>query len=160
LFLLPESQADYDKGCGKPAVMGTQKGNIAGREILLVIFNPKFLEMANSEVFMDYLATTMLHESMHVFQWFMTQKTKVELPSLEREKQAYLFQLEFLQTVLVKNNIENVKVPKSSKINSIQDITKAAQAIDAANNYKLGPLATLVLYQHNLKDCLRFLTPE
>jgi hypothetical protein len=157
---LPESQVDYDKGCGKPAVMGTQKGNFMGREILLVIFNPKFLEMANSEVFMDYLATTMLHESIHVFQWFMTQKTKVELPSLEREKQAYIFQLEFLQTVLAKNNIENVQVPKGVKINNQKDITLAAQKIDEMNNYKLGPLATLVLYQHNLNDCLRFLTPE
>lgn len=160
LFLLPESQADYDKGCGKPAIMGTQKGNISGREILLVIFNPKFLQIANSEVFMDYLATAMLHESMHVFQWFVAQKTKVELPSLERERQAYLFQLEFLQTVLSKNHIGNVQIPKGIKIDNAKDIEKAAEKIDAANKYKLGPLATLVLYQHYLDQCLRFLTPE
>jgi len=160
IFLVP-TQSDFDKGCpNMPVVMVTKSGKISDTEFPFVVINPRWLQIINAEVDLDYLASCMIHEAIHCWRFMGTVSNKLKpISSTEREKEAYLFQFQFIPIILERNGIGGAKAPAERlRINSHQDMLNAAAVVDQSNGGKLGMLSNLVFQKAYLKECLPFLT--
>jgi len=158
IFLVP-TQHDFDEGCpNMNAVMVTKSGKINDVEFPFIVINPMWLQIAKTEVDLDYLATCMVHESIHCRRFMGVTLGKLkQISSTEREKEAYTFQFRFLPMVLERNNLQKSQIPQAVEINSHKDMIVAASKIDVANGGKLGMLSSLVLQNAYLEKCLPFL---
>lgn len=160
LFLL-SSQEDFDKGCGDPVVMMTTNGNFNGQEFSFIILNPQWLNLAKTDADYDYLASAMLHEAVHCWQFFkVISGQRKQIESIEREKEAYTFQFEFLPIILKRNNLENITIPDDLQVKNYKDMLIGASKTDLANDSKLSMLSNLVFQKKYFKACLPLLVVE
>jgi|GEM_PF-2916866 len=156
IFLLPEKQEDYKKfGGPKDAVMYTATNINPQFSIpVYIVINPeKIMEYDDDGVSLDYLASCMLHETVHVYQRSLilrrNQNVSCSLEAVkQREKEAYAFQAKFIKKILLRNKIDTkISVPifDIKKINR-EGLSNLCQEIDKLNGYKLGPVASLIAF--------------
>jgi len=156
LFFLPENQEDYERlGGPNNAIMFTAtNGNPLFSIPVYIVINPeKMLEYENDGVSLDYLASCMLHETIHVYQRSLLLRRNQNVsysPEAvkEREKEAYTFQAKFIRQILLRNKIDGkifVPIFNIQKINR-QGLSNLCEEVDKLNGYKLGPLTPLIVF--------------
>ncbi len=157
VFCLPNSQDDYQKFGGPDStIMYVVNDSNDAKNFVPVyaIINPqRILEYSKDEKSLDYLASVMLHETVHLYQRSLAlrngQKVSYSLEAVkQREKEAYSFQAKFLNQILFRNKIDTkVLVPMFDikKINK-QGLSTLCGEVDRLNGYKLGPIASLIVF--------------
>lgn len=155
VFFLPENEEDYKKTGGfLDAIMYTATSSSPELPVFGVI-NPKAIcDYKNNEVSLDYAASMFLHEVVHIYQRSAClrngQSVSNDIEDIKRrEKEAYYFQSKFINQILSRNNIDKkviVPVIDIKKIN-YEGLQNLCQKVDEMNNYKLGPLSSLIVFQ-------------
>ena len=66
-----------------------------------------------------------------------------------REKEAYSFQAKFINQILSRNNINKQIIVPVVNIKTInyEGLQNLCQKVDEINDYKLGPLSSLIVFQ-------------
>jgi hypothetical protein len=156
VFFLPESQEDYEKSGGpKDVIMytATDANKLSSIPVYVVINPVKMQKFKNNGVFLDYLASSMLHETVHVYQRSLLlrngQKVSISVDAIEqREKEAYSFQAKFINQILVRNKIDTKIAVPILDIRGInkKGLSNLCEEVDRINGYKLGPVASLVVF--------------
>lgn len=156
VFFLPETQEDYEKFGGpenSTMYTGTDYNSISSLPNYVIINPKKMKEFKNDGVSLDYIASVMIHETIHVYQRSLLlrqgQKVSYSLEAVrQREMEAYTFQANFISQILRRNGI-HTKIPVP--IFHIKNVNKESlynlcEEVDRLNGYKLGPLASLIVF--------------
>jgi len=161
IFVLPKTQDDYNRSGGfDKAIMTTSTSREEDNTILVfILINPQFFQEDDiNDINLDYLASCMLHEAVHFYQQSIYRKMKKSIPidneSIEkREKEAYDFQVKFVDQILKDNNLSlDVKAPKLS-MPVLEQMTGERMyllilEVDRLNYGKLGiGLSSLIVYR-------------
>lgn len=158
IFILPKTQNDYERCVGLDRVIMATASSEGSLIPFLVVINPKQLRKEDmTGINFDYLASTMLHESIHVYQRSLLKRKGLELSSsdqasIAREKEAYTFQAKFIDKILFDNKIENrIIVPilslEKQKQMTSDGLSNFCKEVDYLNKNKLGYLCTLVVFE-------------
>lgn len=156
IFILPKTKKDYERsGLLERAIMSTGSNQFSDPPVY-VIMNPRFLNEENMKgVELDYLASCMLHESVHLYQRTILMrkglKESGELKDvIKREKEAYFFQAKFIGQILSRNKIGQQiiipSLPKQQGQMTTYDLEHFCEEVNNVNNGKLGfGLASLIV---------------
>lgn len=158
IFILPKTQDDYERCIGLDRVIMATASSEESLIPFLVVVNPKQLKKEDmTGINFDYLASLMLHESVHVYQRSLLKRKGLELSSSDqastaREKEAYTFQAKFIDKILFDNKIENrIIVPilslEKQKQMTLDGLSNFCKEVDYLNKNKLGNLCTLVVFE-------------
>lgn len=156
IFILPKTKRDYERsGLLERAIMSTGSNQFSNPPVY-VIMNPRFLKEENMKgIGLDYLASTMLHESVHLYQRTILMRKGVKESNelrdvIQREKEAYTFQAKFIGQILSKNKISQQiiipSLPKPQSQMTAHDLEHFCDEVNNVNNGKLGfGLASLIV---------------
>lgn len=157
VFILPKTQSDYKKSDGLENTIMATGSDPNSKLPVYVIINPNYLSNVNKGgVELDYLASCMLHESVHLYQRTLLMrkglKESNELKDvIQREREAYAFQSKFIGQILMKNKIDKrIIVPNLSKEwqqkMTSSDLGSFCKTVNDINDGKLGQgLASLIV---------------
>lgn len=156
IFILPKTKRDYEKSdLLKRAIMSTGSNPFSNPPVY-VIMNPRFLnEKSMKGVNLDYLASCMLHESVHLYQRTILIRKGLKESNepkdvIQREKEAYDFQIKFISQILSRNKISQQiiipSLPKQQDKMTAYDLGHFCNEVNNVNNGKLGfGLASLIV---------------